>query len=183
MVSIWQQLIKRQITLDEALKLLVSDEGIINLDQLDLDVNRRFRRAIRDDNGLPPVIPLLLHQNCYYLGCHLNLEADVLKKLRDCTEAEIEAIPIAEKSYRDWCYIQELDITRINPNKFLRFLFPKAGTYFVGVDFKPLANYRYQEGDYTLHASLSTQSIPTPAVLPGIVGLMGAIVRKRSRSI
>ncbi|MEB3295831.1 MAG: PTPA-CTERM sorting domain-containing protein [Synechococcales bacterium] len=68
---------------------------------------------------------------------------------------------------------------------YLRWVFDAPGTYYLGVGFKTLPDYRIQRGDYTLHASLSTQPIPTPALLPGLLGFTAALRRKvkRDRSI
>jgi type II secretory ATPase GspE/PulE/Tfp pilus assembly ATPase PilB-like protein len=119
MASTWQELIKGQITLEEALQLLVDDCGIVNLELLDLEVNRRFRRKFPDSNDLPAIIPLLLWRNCFYIGSATDLSAETVKWLRDRTSTDLKVVLIAEQSYCEWAYIQELDINRINPNKFV----------------------------------------------------------------
>jgi hypothetical protein len=65
--SAWQQLRNGQITCEEALNILVDEEGIVNLDQLDPEVSSRFFRGVTNRRDLPPVIPLLLWRSCYYL--------------------------------------------------------------------------------------------------------------------
>ncbi|NET57470.1 MAG: type II/IV secretion system protein [Symploca sp. SIO2E6] len=117
MASPWRQLINGQITLDEALQLLVDPEGIVTLDLLDLEVSRRFRRHFPHDYELPPVIPLLLWRNCYYLGSTTELSKGKIKQLRDRTDMDLKVISIADKSYRDWSYIQEIDLNRIDPTR------------------------------------------------------------------
>ena len=67
-LSAWQQLRNQSINCEQALKNLVDDQKILNLKLLDRDVSFRFFREFPDKNILPPVIPLLLWQNCYYLS-------------------------------------------------------------------------------------------------------------------
>ena len=42
--SIWQRLKNREINCDEALKILVDEQGVVNLDLLDPEVSQRFLR-------------------------------------------------------------------------------------------------------------------------------------------
>lgn len=98
----WQKLINREISCEFALKLLVDNRGILNLDQLDAEVSTRFFRQLSNRNDLPPVIPLLLWRGCYYLGCPIPLKPEAIQKLCDRTLTEVKIIPIARKSYRTW---------------------------------------------------------------------------------
>jgi general secretion pathway protein E/type IV pilus assembly protein PilB len=98
----WQKLINREISCEFALKLLVDNRGILNLDQLDAEVSTRFFRQLSNRNDLPPVIPLLLWRGCYYLGCPIPLKPEAIQNLCDRTLTEIKIIPIARKSYRTW---------------------------------------------------------------------------------
>ena len=66
--SAWQQLKNRDISCEEAINLLVDLQGRINLQLLDREVTYRFLKQVSDRRSLPPVIPLLLWRNCYYLG-------------------------------------------------------------------------------------------------------------------
>lgn len=115
-VSAWQRLKSREITCEQALKMLVSDQGIVNLYLLDREVNYRFLREFPDPSVLPPVVPLLLWQNCYYLGSPKNLSAKEIQQLSEHTFSEIQIIPIADRSYRAWFHTQNLDHSRIDAN-------------------------------------------------------------------
>jgi len=126
MESVWKQLINRQISLEEALQLLVDAQGVVNSELLDLEVNRRFRRHFPDSNHLPSVIPLLLWQNQYYLGSTTQLSLETVRKLSARTGTKINIVPIAEKSYRDCSYLQEIDISSINPTRFVNIFREKA---------------------------------------------------------
>ena len=119
MITPWKQLIKGQITLEEALQLLVDPQGLVNSELLDRDISRRFRSHFPKNQELPPVIPLLLWHNCFYLGTATDLSTDKIKKIKIRTNSEIELIPIAERSYRDWAWIQEIDISQVDPTKFV----------------------------------------------------------------
>jgi type II secretory ATPase GspE/PulE/Tfp pilus assembly ATPase PilB-like protein len=112
--SAWTRLKNQEISCSQALKLLVDEQGNVNLVLLDRDVSSRFLRHFRDRSSLPPAIPLLLWSNCYYLGSPANLSAEALKELRDRTGSEIKIIPIADKSYRAWFHTQNLNANRIS---------------------------------------------------------------------
>jgi type II secretory ATPase GspE/PulE/Tfp pilus assembly ATPase PilB-like protein len=119
--SVWQRLKQREIPCDLALKLLVNEQGIVNLDLLDLEVSSRFFREVLDRSSLPPVIPLLLWRNCYYLGSPVALSEEEIRKLSDRLFTEIKIIAIDPKSYRTWFQTQKLDAncisatTSVNP--------------------------------------------------------------------
>lgn len=66
--STWQRLKNNEISCSQALKLLVDEQGAVNLELLDRDVSSRFLRHFADKSALPPAIPLLLWRGCYYLG-------------------------------------------------------------------------------------------------------------------
>ena len=72
-LSAWQQLKKRDINCEEAIELLVDNQGSVNLQLLDREVTYRFFKQLSDRQSLPPVIPLLLWRNCYYLGSPVTL--------------------------------------------------------------------------------------------------------------
>lgn len=111
--SPWQQLKNREITCDQALKLLVNDQGLVNLNFLDPEVSYRFFREFPSRKALPPVIPLLLWRNCYYLGCPVTLSEVDIEKLSDRTGSDIKIIPIADKSYRAWFHTQNFNANTI----------------------------------------------------------------------
>lgn len=112
--SVWQRLKLDEITCEEALKLLVTTQGIVNLSLLDAEVSARFFREFPNKRSLPPVIPLLLWRNCYYLGSPVALTPDVVRKLGDYTATDIKVISISEKSYHTWFHTQNLDANRIS---------------------------------------------------------------------
>jgi type II secretory ATPase GspE/PulE/Tfp pilus assembly ATPase PilB-like protein len=112
-LSAWQQLKQQQISCEQALELLVDDQGMVNLNLLDREVCNRFWRKFSDPDLLPPLIPLLLWQNCYYLGSPVALSAPVKQQLSDRLSTDIKVISIAEKSYRHWHRLQNLDTSRI----------------------------------------------------------------------
>ncbi|PSB32134.1 GspE/PulE family protein [Chlorogloea sp. CCALA 695] len=102
--SIWQRLKNREINCDEALKILVDEQGVVNLDLLDPEVSQRFLREFPDRKTLPSLIPLLLWRNCYFLGSSIPLTPDAIKKLSQQTLTDIKFIPIQHKSYRAWVH-------------------------------------------------------------------------------
>ncbi len=102
--SIWQRLKNREITCEQALKILVDDQGNVNLDLLDPEVSQRFLREFPDRKTLPAVIPLLLWRNCYFLGSSVPLAPDTIKKLSQQTLTDIKFVPIQHKSYRAWVH-------------------------------------------------------------------------------
>ena len=113
-LSAWQQLRNRAITCDQALQSLVDDQGIVNLQLLDREVSFRFFREFPDRNILPPLIPLLLWSNCYYLGSPVEISGDAIKIMSDRTFSNIKVISIDDKSYRAWFHSQNLDPNRIS---------------------------------------------------------------------
>ncbi|XPM57428.2 MAG: GspE/PulE family protein [Leptolyngbya sp. IPPAS B-1204] len=109
----WQQLKQKQITCEQALELLVGSNGHVNLELLDPEVNYRFWRHFSKREALPPVVPLLLWQGCYYLGSPVTLTGSVVQQLKDQLNTEIKLLTIAEKSYTYWHRLQSLDMDRI----------------------------------------------------------------------
>ncbi len=112
--SAWQQLRNREINCEKALKLLVNERGFINLNLLDKDVSSRFYREFPNRNAVPPVIPLLLWRNCYYLGSPVTLSSKDIQKLSARTLTDIKIIPIADKSYRTWYLTQDFNANSIS---------------------------------------------------------------------
>jgi type II secretory ATPase GspE/PulE/Tfp pilus assembly ATPase PilB-like protein len=102
LTSAWQKLKNHQITCEEALKLLVDEQRAVNLDLLSDEVSARFFRSIPNRSSLPPVIPLLLWRNCYYLGSPVILKKEDIKQLSERIGTDIKVLPIAPKSYRAW---------------------------------------------------------------------------------
>lgn len=111
--SAWQRLRNNEITCEQALRLLVNEQGIINLYLIDPDVSYRFLREFPDVKMLPPVVPLLLWRNCYYLGSPTSLTPEQIRQISDRTLTDIQIIAISDKSYRTWYHTQQLDQSRI----------------------------------------------------------------------
>ena len=113
-ISAWQRLKDQKISCEEALKLLVDEQGTVNLALLARDVSSRFLRHFPDKNALPKVIPLLLWRGCYYLGSPVTLSPEAITSLAERTDSEIKLITIADKSYRAWFHTQDLNLNRIS---------------------------------------------------------------------
>jgi type II secretory ATPase GspE/PulE/Tfp pilus assembly ATPase PilB-like protein len=109
--SAWQRLRDREITCEQALRLLVDEQGLINPSLLDREVSDRFFREFPHRDLLPPVVPLLLWQNCFYLGSPVQVSPPEIRLIRDRTFTEIQIVSITEKSYKSWYHL-----THYNPN-------------------------------------------------------------------
>lgn len=118
-LSAWQQLRQRAITCEEALQLLIDQDGIVTLSLLDREVSDRFWREFPDRSSLPPLIPLLLWRNCFYLGSPVAIEAEMIQTLGDRTCTDIKLLRISDKSYRAWYRAQNLDAHRITAQPFV----------------------------------------------------------------
>jgi len=118
-LSVWQQLKNREITCEQALKLLVDPDGVVTLNLLDPEVSYRFWREFPDREGMPPVIPLLLWQNCFFLGSPVQISPEITRQMGDRTFTEIRVVPISEKSYRAWYHTQIADYDRISAQPFI----------------------------------------------------------------
>jgi type II secretory ATPase GspE/PulE/Tfp pilus assembly ATPase PilB-like protein len=117
-VSAWKQLKQGGITCREALELLCNEQGNINLTLLDEEVCSRFFQLFPGQQ-LPPVIPLLLWQNCYYLGSPISVAQEAIQQLSDRTLTSIQIIPITAKSYRTWYHNRNLDLRQISASPLL----------------------------------------------------------------
>jgi type II secretory ATPase GspE/PulE/Tfp pilus assembly ATPase PilB-like protein len=114
-LSIWQQLRQQQITCDKALRSLVDEQGKVQIELLDWELNSRFWRNLPDKEQLPPLIPLLLWQNCFYIGSPGGVSEPVLQQLGDRLNSTVKIILITEKSYRYW---HRLETDRISGSSF-----------------------------------------------------------------
>ena len=112
--SAWQRLKNNELNCEEALKLLLDEQGIVNQSLLDKEVSSRFLRHFPDKNAFPPTIPLLLWRGCYYLGSPVELTPEILRELKVRTASEIKVVKIADKSYRTWFHSQNLNPNRIS---------------------------------------------------------------------
>ena len=112
--SVWKRLRRGNIaTCEDALQLLVDLDGNVHLDWLDQDLTHRFFREFEDRNILPPIIPLLLWRNCFYVGSPHSLTDEHIKLISDRTLTEIKAIAISTNSYRTWFRRENIP----NPNQ------------------------------------------------------------------
>jgi type II secretory ATPase GspE/PulE/Tfp pilus assembly ATPase PilB-like protein len=118
-LSVWQQLKHRELTCEEALRLLIDTDGNVTLNLLDAEVSFRFLREFPDRAGLPPVMPLLLWRNCFYLGSPVPVSLDDIRKMSDRTLTDIRIIPVADKSYTTWYRAQSLDNNQITIQPFV----------------------------------------------------------------
>ncbi len=115
--SVWQRLRSRELSCQEALELLITEEGEVNLPLLDQEVSHRFFREFQEPQLLPPLLPLLLWRNCYYLGCPtLPLPEEAIARLKSSLLTDIRLVPVADKSYRAWFHSQNADATCITSN-------------------------------------------------------------------
>lgn len=113
-LSAQQQLKQQDISLETACACLVDGVGKLDLKMLDTPLCTRFFRQLRDQKPLPPVVPLLLWRNCYYLGSPIELAKADVQKLGDRLQTDIQIIPISKASYQDWFRLQNLDTSRLN---------------------------------------------------------------------
>ena len=113
-LSVWQQLRRRELSCQSALALLVDEAGDVSLPLLDAEVSQRFFKEFQQPQLLPPLLPMLLWQNCYYVGSPVTLDEPVLAGLRASLLTELRIIPINEKSYRTWFHGQNADPNGIN---------------------------------------------------------------------
>jgi len=112
--SAWQQLRNQEITCEQALKLLIDEKGNVNLSLLDREVSYRFFREFPDRSLLPPLVPLLLWRNCFYLGSPIKLSTESIQSLSNCTFTNIKVIPISDSSYTNWHHSRQQDPNRIS---------------------------------------------------------------------
>ncbi|MBD0335553.1 MAG: type II/IV secretion system protein [Cyanobacteria bacterium Co-bin13] len=117
-ISAWRQLKRGEITCEGALKLLCNEQGSLNLALLDEEVCSRFFQLFPGQT-LPPVIPLLLWQNCFYLGSPVAISEETVQQLCDRSLSDIRIVPITAKSYRAWHHGRSLDMSQIHANPLL----------------------------------------------------------------
>ncbi|MGB3200986.1 MAG: GspE/PulE family protein, partial [Nodosilinea sp.] len=117
-VSAWKQLKQGKISCKEALSLVRDDEGTLKPELLDEEVCSRFFQYFQGQK-LPPVVPLLLWQSCFYLGSPVEISAEVLEAISDRTLTTIKVLPVSAKSYRAWYHTRTADLTRITSNRLL----------------------------------------------------------------
>jgi hypothetical protein len=94
--SLQNQLRCREISLEEALSQFQSTADNWSVAWVDSALCKQFLRKTRNTPGLPPIIPLILWQNCYYLGAISPLSAEQRLSLGDCLGADIKVLPIRQ---------------------------------------------------------------------------------------
>ncbi len=114
---IQEQLQNRKITSEQALQRLVNSAGQVWLDLLDSKLTQRFDREMRDLIECPPVMPLLLWQNCYYLGSPASVTPDQIQRLSHRLNAVVEIIKIDGSSYQEWFQEQNSQVTKLNSSE------------------------------------------------------------------
>jgi type II secretory ATPase GspE/PulE/Tfp pilus assembly ATPase PilB-like protein len=112
--SIQAQLQNRKITSEQALQQLIAIPGQVRLDLLDSDLNQRFGRQLRDLSPRLPVMPLLLWQNCYYLGSPVALTPEQIQQLAYRLNSTVKIIKIDESSYQKWLKGQNAKSNQLN---------------------------------------------------------------------
>ncbi|WP_055074613.1 GspE/PulE family protein [Pseudanabaena sp. 'Roaring Creek'] len=112
--SVWKRLRHGNIaSCEEALQFLIDIDGNVHLNWLDQELNYRFFREFEDRSILPPVIPLLLWRNCFYIGSPQTLTDEDIKMIGDRILTDVKAIAISSDSYRKWFRRQNIP----NPNQ------------------------------------------------------------------
>jgi type II secretory ATPase GspE/PulE/Tfp pilus assembly ATPase PilB-like protein len=100
--SLQKQLRHRHISLEDALKILKDGGDLWCVDWVDADLCNQFFRKTKNTPNLPPVIPLILWQNCYYLGATSPLTPEQRRALSYCLGTDTKVFPISAESYRQW---------------------------------------------------------------------------------
>ncbi|MGB3200386.1 MAG: GspE/PulE family protein, partial [Nodosilinea sp.] len=100
--SLQKQLQQRLINLESALKFILGNIDNFCVDWIDLSLCERFFRQSKNAKEFPPVIPLLLWQNCYYIASPSEWSQDTIYALGQSLGTEIQIFPISEESYRAW---------------------------------------------------------------------------------
>jgi type II secretory ATPase GspE/PulE/Tfp pilus assembly ATPase PilB-like protein len=113
-LSMQQRLKRRELSLEIALGRLLDPDGTLHLAQLDVELVTSCFRRLRELSNIPPIVPLLLWQNCYYLGSPVAVEEPTIVLLSEWLDAQVQVIPISQTSYRNWFRLKNLDMTRMS---------------------------------------------------------------------
>ena len=100
--SLQKQLRHREITLEEALQQFQGKTDDWAVEWVDRALCKQFQQKTKNTQGLPPIIPLILWQNCYYLGAISPLTAAQRQDLSDGLGTDIQVLPITADHYRQW---------------------------------------------------------------------------------
>ncbi len=105
-LTAWQKLRFHQMSCEEALWLVVDEDGQVVFEQLDPKLTQRFYHDCGDLMHEAQVIPLLLWQGCYYIGCHQR-PPGLEQALMDQLGTQVELISITPASYHHWLAVFE----------------------------------------------------------------------------
>jgi type II secretory ATPase GspE/PulE/Tfp pilus assembly ATPase PilB-like protein len=101
--SMQQRLKRRSVEFEAAIPSMVDAQGNVTLGLLDRDLCGQFFKQLRDQRSeFLHLVPLLLWQNCYYLGCPVAMEPELLVLLKDRLGMAVKIVRISEASYRSW---------------------------------------------------------------------------------
>ncbi len=117
--SAQQRLKQKQISLTQALQLVVLSDGSVDLRQIDRALCNDFFRQLGERHKLPLVLPLLLWRNCYYLGSPLEVSNQAIEHLQGYLNATVQIVPIDELSYRKWYRQFNLDFRDLSPESLI----------------------------------------------------------------
>lgn len=106
-LSLQEQLKQRRLSSSQVLGLL-QQESDLNLEWLDDSLMQRFFRHFPQRHSLPPVIPLVLWQACYYIASPATLTETEQALIEQYTQTRIEVVPISLKAYQNWLQHQKL---------------------------------------------------------------------------
>ncbi len=112
-LSMQQRLKRRELSLEVALQRLLDPDGTLHLAQLDGELVTNCFRRLRELQNLPPIVPLLLWQNCYYLGSPVAVDEPTVALLAEWLDAQVQVVEISQTSYRNWFRLKNLDMTRM----------------------------------------------------------------------
>jgi type II secretory ATPase GspE/PulE/Tfp pilus assembly ATPase PilB-like protein len=101
-LSMQQRLKRRELSLEIALERLVDPDGTLHLAQLDSELVTTCFRRLRELSNIPPIVPLLLWQNCYYLGSPVAVDEPSVALLSEWLDGQVQVVSINQNSYRNW---------------------------------------------------------------------------------
>ncbi|NJK64227.1 MAG: EAL domain-containing protein [Synechococcaceae cyanobacterium SM2_3_1] len=110
-LSVWQQLRADQITLNQALRLLIDEQGYVQLHHLDPHLTARFLEDFAELAAAYPLIPLLLWRGCYYLGSPISIPDHVAEVLAARSNTTLQVISVQASSYQEWIQQRRPDVS------------------------------------------------------------------------
>ena len=106
-LSLQQKLQRQLMELPQILDLLRQSPDL-SLDCIDDPLTQRFFRHFPQTYALPPVVPLLLWQGCYYIASPTTLTPEKTEQMEQRTQTRIEVLPISLRVYKTWLQRQKL---------------------------------------------------------------------------